>query len=244
MPPALGGVLAIALAWCAFGALHSLLSRAGVKRVAERLLGPAFLAGLYRPIYSLLSFLILLWVWIFPLGLAGDVTFLSLPAPLRPLPFLVKGAAVLLIAAAFRQISFWEFLGTGQLLQWMSGALRGAAPTAEDAPPMAHALEPLAHRGVYLWVRHPLNTAAFVWIWAQPDYTLYNLAFAASLTAYILISNRFEERDLIRRYGAPYLRYREVVPAFFSLPWGMGARKRLLGGAQAPAGDAKDAPRT
>ncbi len=232
MPPALGGVLAIALAWCAFGALHSLLTRAGVKRAVERLLGPAFLAGLYRPIYSLLSLSVLLWVWIFPLGLAGDVTFLSLPAALRPLPFLVKGAAVLLIAAAFRQISFWEFLGTGQLLRWGSGALRGAAPTAEGAPPMAHALEPLAHRGVYLWVRHPLNTAAFVWIWAQPDYTLHNLAFAASLTAYIFIANRFEERDLIRRYGPSYLRYRKAVPAFFSLPWGMEARRRLLEGGE------------
>ncbi len=81
---------------------------------------------------------------------------------------------------------------------------------------MTHRQEPFACRGVYLWVRHPLNTAAFVWIWTQGDYTLYNIVFAACLTAYILIANRFEGNDLIACYGPAYERYRRVVPAFFS----------------------------
>ncbi|MEE9257435.1 MAG: hypothetical protein V3V56_09755, partial [bacterium] len=110
------------------------------------------------------------------------------------------------------------------------GELGGLSPTPPGALPMALAREPLAAGGVYLWVRHPLNTAAVVWIWAQRIYTLYKMTFAACQTANILIANRWEERDLIARYGPAYERYREIVPAFFSGVSGLGARAEMLRG--------------
>ncbi len=228
MLDSIGGALAICLAWGAFGLIHSLPCRSWAKRDAERALGPAFLAGLYRPLYALLSTAALLWLWIFPSGLNGDIRLFALPGALRFLPLMVKTGAVILIAACFRQISFWEFTGVGQLARRLRGELREIPPTPPGALPLAHGREPLAAAGVYLWVRHPLNTAAFVWIWAQGIYTLYNLTFAACLTAYILIANRWEERDLISRYGPAYERYREIVPAFSSGVSALGARAEML----------------
>ncbi len=216
MPEPLWGLLAICSGWGAFGLFHSFLSRAWVKRRGERLFGPSFLAGLYRPLYALLSTACLLWLWLYSYGLKGDRVFFSLPGWMALFPIAAKAAAAGLIAVCFREISFSEFTGAGQLLRWWRGELEGKSSTPPDGMPMAHQHEPLACRGVYLWVRHPLNTAAFVWIWPQQDYTLYNVVFAACLTIYILIANRFEENDLIARYGTSYERYRQNVPAFFS----------------------------
>ena len=227
------GAAAICLAWVLFGLVHSLLSREWAKRRAERLLGPAFLAGLYRPLYAVLSAAMILWLWLFSARLPGDIVFFWLPDFLYIVPFLGKFAGGALIAASFLQISFAEFTGAGPLLRLLRGDLKDLPPTPPDALPMSHGDEPLAAAGVYLWVRHPLNTAAFLWIWAQPAYTLYNLTFAACLTVYILIGNRFEERDLVHRYGPGYERYRLAVPAFFGGLRGLGGRSRKL---RAPPG--------
>ncbi len=215
MPEPLRGVLAICLGWGAFGLCHSLLSRAWVKRRVERLFGPPFLAGLYRPLYSLLSTGYLVWLWLFSTDLDSDLLFYSLPGWLAYFPIAAKSAATVLIAVSFREIDFSEFTGAGQFFRWVKGDLRENLLTPSEEAPMTNLREPLACRGVYLWVRHPLNTAAFVWIWPQGEYTLYNVVFAACLTAYILIANRFEENDLIARYGPAYEKYRQIVPAFF-----------------------------
>ena len=225
MRATLGGALAIALAWAVFGGVHSLLAREGVKRGAERLLGPALFAGAYRFLYNLTATALLVWLWLLPGSLAGDVPFVDLQGPLRTLPYLLKTGAAVLAVLAFRQLRTGEFLGLSQLRRWARREL--ATPPGSPAP--VQAPEPLACRGVYLWVRHPLNTATFIWIWAQPAYSLYSVLFAALLTGYILIANTFEERDLLRRYGPPYARYREIVPAFFSGVGGLRERAERLG---------------
>lgn len=226
----LRGGTAICLAWGIFGLTHSLLARELIKRSAERLLGPAFLAGLYRPLYSVLSALLVLWLWYFSTHLSGDILFFRLPNFLYFIPVFGKAAGGALIAACFWKISFTEFTGIGPLLRWLRCDLEGMKPTQPDKLPMAHENEPLATTGVYLWVRHPLNTAAFVWIWVQPAYSLYNLTFAACLTTYIIIGNRFEERDLFCRYGSEYEQYCTVVPPFFSGLSGLRRRNEKLKG--------------
>lgn len=228
MPKVLWGGLAICAGWGLFGFFHSFLCRTRVKRKAESLFGPPFLAGVYRPLYALLSTAYLVGLWRFSDGLQGDQVFFSLSRWMAPLPMMAKATAVIVGALSLREIGFSEFTGAGPILRWWRGELDSLPPTPPGEVAMAHQEKPFVYRGVYLWVRHPLNTAAFLWIWPQQNYTLYNIVFASCLTTYVLIANRFEEKDLIALYGDAYKNYRQVVPRFFSGFTDIPSRTRRL----------------
>lgn len=64
----------------------------------------------------------------------------------------------------------------------------------------------------YKHVRHPLYLGWIIAFWAAPTMTIAHFLFAALCTAYILTAIRFEERDLIRTFGAKYIEYKRVAP--------------------------------
>ncbi|HSG72764.1 MAG TPA: isoprenylcysteine carboxylmethyltransferase family protein, partial [Planctomycetaceae bacterium] len=75
---------------------------------------------------------------------------------------------------------------------------------------------PIAFRqpGVYKLIRHPLYVGWILSFWATPTMSVVHLAFAAGMTAYILIAIYFEERNLAEAHGADYENYRRNVPMF------------------------------
>lgn len=76
---------------------------------------------------------------------------------------------------------------------------------------------------LYRLVRHPMMLGILIGIWAAPDMTVGHLVFAGSLTAYVLVGVRYEERDLVRLLGDDYARYQSTVPSL--LPWPRPRRK-------------------
>jgi protein-S-isoprenylcysteine O-methyltransferase Ste14 len=76
---------------------------------------------------------------------------------------------------------------------------------------------PLAIRGPYRWVRHPLYSLFLVLLWACPDLTADRLLFNGLFTAWIVIGTLLEERDLVRQFGEPYREYQRQVPML--VPW-------------------------
>ena len=69
-------------------------------------------------------------------------------------------------------------------------------------------------RYLYALVRHPISLGWMLTPWLTPHMTVGSLVFALSITAYVLVATRFEERDLIAELGDDYDDYKMRVPAF------------------------------
>jgi methanethiol S-methyltransferase len=67
---------------------------------------------------------------------------------------------------------------------------------------------------LYSYVRHPLYVGWFMVFWVTPMMSVGHLLFAGTLTAYILLASKIEERDLTNHFGRLYEDYRRRVPAF------------------------------
>lgn len=185
--------LLYALAWLSFGAGHSWLAGEAAKARLRALIGRG--ERLAYNVIALVHIVLVLWV--------GRATLGALPPFARPVwlqalqgTMVVAGAAVLL--AGLRGYDLGRFAGTAQL--------RGA-PDRD---------EPLSTGGLNAWVRHPLYSGAFLLLWGLAASPL-GAATAAWGSLYLLIGSRFEERRLLRQYGAAYAAYRARVPAF--IPW-------------------------
>lgn len=187
-----------ALAWASFAAGHSLLASDRVKERMGRLLG----AG-YRLAYNGFAVVHFTAVWV-----VGRLLFHASPPFDRPpwlfammVAMMVVGLVVL--AVALRGYDLARFAGFAQL----AAAPSGRAPIAD---------EPLRTDGPHRYVRHPLYSGLFLVLWGMADGPL-GLATAIWGSAYLVIGTNFEERKLLRLYGAAYGDYCARVPAF--VPW-------------------------
>ena len=106
-------------------------------------------------------------------------------------------------------ISLLAALGVGGCLAWMDhfaffGLTQAWTGKAECGP--------LRIDGPYRYVRHPLALGLLIAIWAQPIMPPELLMMDVGLTIYGMLAIRLEERDLVRRFGADYEKYRRAVP--------------------------------
>ena len=194
-----------------FGVQHSVMARRQVKawlrrRVPERL---------ERTTYVLATdvCLVLLLLWWQPFG--GAVWDVGGAAGVLLWVSFVAGW--LLAVAATYAVDHLELIG-----------LRQAGWAAPRDPVAASSLQV---GGLYAVVRHPLMTGLLVGFWATPLMGAAHLLLALSVTGYIALGIRFEERDLRRTFGAGYDDYAARVPSL--LP-GTGYLRRRGGGADVP----------
>ncbi len=186
-------LLPIVCAWAAYGAVHSWLARAGVKAwVAQR--SPRF-APAYRLVYNGLAVLLLappLWL-----------TARTPGAVIWDVPSAVAWPAAAIAVAGFvwslRWYDMGEFIGLRQWRRRDGRELEGFV------------LSPL-HR----YVRHPWYSLGLLLLWTR-DLNAAWLATAITVTVYVVIGSRMEERQLIARHGDAYRRYRARVPGL--IPW-------------------------
>jgi protein-S-isoprenylcysteine O-methyltransferase Ste14 len=165
-----------------------------------------------------------------------------MPSHYRPAVYSIASGAVLLVLVGLWQHSNvvllsvegplrWVlraiFLATGPVFLWAIRAL-GSFDTFGLAPIRAHLRGttprslPLAIRGPYRWVRHPLYSLFLVMVWVSPDLTADRLLFALLFTGWIVLGTMLEERDLVREVGDPYREYQKDVPML--VPWRGPAR--------------------
>jgi methanethiol S-methyltransferase len=199
MSPLTSAVITLA-AVALWGVLHSILAGPRTKRWVHRRFG-SFADRGYRLSYNAIAVLTLLPVLAIPARNPG-LTLYQIPSPLVLITTAVQMLALLVIALTVLKTGAANFIGIRQLIYPEdSGAAR------------------LQVTGFYRWIRHPLYTAALIFIWLSPVMTTSTMALYLGFTLYIVIGSRYEERQLTAEFGQPYLDYRQRVPALIPQPW-------------------------
>jgi protein-S-isoprenylcysteine O-methyltransferase Ste14 len=197
-----GAALAIDLALVlGFGVQHTVMARAGFKRLLTRIV-PGHLERSTFVLASSLFTAAIVFLWA-PIG--GDAWVVRGTGFALATQGLAMAGFGLALAASFAFDHFGLF------------GLKQEGRPAFRTP------------GLYRIVRHPLMLGILIGIWAAPRMSVGHVVFAASLTVYILVGVRFEERSLLRDLGETYARYRSEVPML--LPWPRPSRAKSTSGA-------------
>lgn len=178
-------------AWLSFGAGHSLLAGARLKR---------FFGAGYRIAFNVIATLHFAAVFTAGRLLLGPPDAAN--TPIGAIAVHALGWALLLVS--IRDYDLGRFSG---LTQWR--AARAGAPLQDDDGPMVVG-------GLHRFVRHPLYTAAFMILWGGA-FSALGGATAVWGSLYLLLGTWSEEKRLLVRYGDDYRAYRKRVPAF--IPW-------------------------
>ena len=121
-------------------------------------------------------------------------------------------AGWVLVFAASLMINHFDLFGTRQVWLYLHGRAYTALPFRTPQ--------------LYNRIRHPLYVGWALAFWATPTMTLGHLLFAATLTLYMAIAARIEERDLVGHFESIYRDYQRRVPMFIP---------RLRGSDQSPS---------
>lgn len=149
---------------------------------------------------------------------------------------LASGAAILLMLALWQPLeaSIWQTTGAAAWLMWSIFAfgwayllaasfainhfdlfgLRQAwyASRNEDCPDLA-----FKEHWMYRYSRHPIMLGVLIGIWFPAHMDGSRLMLSIGLSLYMLIGIYFEERDLVRQWGAQYEDYKKRVGALWTL---------------------------
>lgn len=191
-------VVTYALLWLSFGLGHTLLTMPRIKQHLEPYLG-----SLYRIAYNLFALIHIALVLIIGQQILDTARFTAFSStPVVILSSLIVLAGVVLTLLALRQYDLGLFSGVSQ---WRAGKRQKVLEN-----------EPLQISGLNRWVRHPLYTGLFLFLWggAMSPFGFWTAIFAS---IYLVIGAHYEERKLTTLYGKAYTEYQKNVPAFFSL---------------------------
>ncbi len=182
-----------------WGIVHSILASQGAKDGLRRRWrqGAMRFYRLGYNLFSALSFLPVLWLVV----ALPDRELYRIPAPWLYMTLAGQLLAGALLLIGLLQTDTLAFIGLRQLLE------------GEEKP------APLVVHGLYRWVRHPLYTAGLLFIWLTPVMTVNLLTLCAAATIYIIVGAYFEERKLLREYGAAYAEYQASTPMLIPGLW-------------------------
>jgi protein-S-isoprenylcysteine O-methyltransferase Ste14 len=178
-----------------FAAQHSIMARPAFKRVWTRFVSEP----IERSTYVLVSCMVtglLMWQW---RGIDAVVWSAESPV-LRGALWCLFAVGWLLVPLVSLMINHFDLFGTRQVWLYLRG--REYRPLPFRVP------------AFYKYVRHPLYIGWATAFWATPTMTAGHLLLAATLTIYMALAARVEERDLIKFFGRQYEEYRRRVPMF------------------------------
>lgn len=198
--PALRYVL-LAIAWAAYGAVHSAMISETAIGFLKRRLGVAF--RFYRLFFNVVATVLLVAVVSYSTSLRGGLV-VRWDGPWLVVRYALVALGVLLFVAGGRHYSLGQFIGIRQL---------GGTTTAGLA-----AGGGIDSRGVLGVIRHPWYTGLVLLLWAR-DMDVAGLVVSGVLTIYILFGTLLEERKLVHEFGDAYRSYQRRVSMFLPIKW-------------------------
>ena len=192
----IGAHIIYGVLWLSFGVVHSLLASHSVKAR----LGALFGRG-YRFAYNLLALIhIGLVIYGGQYALASDAHIFEFSQNTIWALVSMMVIGLVTVAIALSEYDLGQFSGIAQLFK---------ASGAEND-------EPLQTGGLHRFVRHPLYTGVYLYLWGSVR-TEFDLVTAVWASLYLVIGTHFEERKLISDYGDAYRDYKSRVPSV--IPW-------------------------
>jgi protein-S-isoprenylcysteine O-methyltransferase Ste14 len=167
-----------------FALHHSLFARTPLKAWVGRVASPVLERSLYTWVASAM-FAGVCWWWV---PVPGDVY--RIDGHWRWMGWILQAAGVLLTFLGSRALDVLDLAGVR--------AIRTA--------PATHV--PLNTSGVFAIVRHPIYFGWTLFTFGAPHMTATRALFAVVSTAYLALAIPWEERGLVRTFGAEYEAYR------------------------------------
>lgn len=188
-------IFIVLLGMALWGAVHSITASHFFK---DRVRGAIGAGGMrfYRlgyNVFSVVSFAPILYL---AATLPNQPAY-QVPAPWKYAMLGGQLVSAALLLAAFLQTGALSFAGLSQLFE-----------AGEQAAGR------LVTRGLYRVVRHPLYTFSMAFLWLSPSVSQNSLALYAGVTLYFIVGAYFEERKLLREFGAAYADYQRRTPMF------------------------------
>ena len=174
-----------------FGIQHSVMARQGFKRVWTRFVPKQA----ERSVYVLAASLTLIVMFLFWRPIAGTVW--DVDGAAAYLLWALFGLGWAIVLASTFLINHFELFGLQQA--WLHARGRMAAAPQFRTPLF------------YKLVRHPLYSGFLIAFWATPVMSYGHLLLALGLSAYVVIAIRYEEADLVDRFGQDYENYQAQV---------------------------------
>ncbi|MEE9552814.1 MAG: isoprenylcysteine carboxylmethyltransferase family protein [candidate division Zixibacteria bacterium] len=182
-----------------FAIQHSVMARQGFKKMWTKIVPEPAERSTYVLLSSLALFL-LYWQW---QPMQGVIWSVENPTGALFLQGLFWLGWVIVLLSTF-MIDHFDLFGLRQVYDNLLGK---ATPQIVFKSP-----------ALYKIVRHPIYMGFMIAFWATPVMTVGHFVFAFATTAYMVVGVWFEERDLVRIYGAEYENYRKQVRMFVPLP--------------------------
>jgi len=187
-----------------YSILHSLMAGHAVKNLLYRLFPGYF--NLYRMFYNITQILLFLLLWFFIPKPAQILWTLDGMYQLAARSLQVLSLLGLLLT--LRDFSGSEFLGWKQLRDWLGGNRSGQNYEKE-----------LCTTGMYAVVRHPIYLFSILLVAFEPVMTLFKFSVLIWLILYFYTGSYFEERRLVREFGAGYQSYQQRISRLFPIKW-------------------------
>jgi protein-S-isoprenylcysteine O-methyltransferase Ste14 len=202
--------LLIFITLLAFGIVHSLLASHPAKQFAQRLLGVTVATATYRLVFNILALATILPALYLVFRLP-DQELYRFPAPWEALALGLQVLAIVGLLYSVYQLDVWFFLGLRQLGEPSPWGRRYSIDSTSTAQ--------LVTQGLHRCVRHPLYTTSLIVLYLASPMSLNWFAFALGCNVYFFVGSIFEERKLVREFGAPYRLYQQRVPRLLPRPW-------------------------